>query len=688
MHEYSYSEVNIHNKITNCWIIIHDRVYDITDYLEEHPGGQHILLTYAGKDATDAFDNIGHTSRAFHELNKYVIGRVKGTNVDLMQNVKKTRIFSNLFTHEDRIGIVPNVHKILGLYSLLHYLFRMGYCIIYQIRGDPKAFNAGFNSSYKSLISVLIHGLLSYSSLIFHISKIQRNKPMIWQEFRAHNIAFASRSILSFAINWLSARYPILRKYQMVVQSLVILGTFKSADIITLKLRQENTESTTRTLSYWDNCPYWVEKSFKYYYTLAQYQATLACFSHKESRFFFNPFIVMFPIQFASFLMTLVRKGIISSKAYHISYLSSLIIPFLIVFRNPWDPNISKNYIGIPIFAITNSLVALRIQGRLNKYAIWIPIAIMFNSKSYITDIKYRASLLIINMAAFSLVFKRSKARNNDFLHHKNQKRIVRLKSKKKLTHDTYELTFRFTEEKRLGLRIGEHVTVYSKNPNSNSEGQWNGAEDFERESIIKRKYTPIETSAGEFKLAIKEYKASERYPNGGKMSQVLANLSINDPLTISGPCGHNTYLGHGRFMVNNMMVEADHIFMFCAGTGLTPMYSILTTTLNSENDETTIEMLYVNKTKSDIMLGKEIMDLRNKYPDRYQVYNCLTQDPDSEADFHERPDKSILMKIMADQLKSDQCIFLLCGQKSFVNNMYSILISVDDISSKYIVVF
>jgi L-lactate dehydrogenase (cytochrome) len=46
----------------NCkddiWVIIHGKVYDLTNFLPEHPGGQKIILKYAGKDATNSFDPI------------------------------------------------------------------------------------------------------------------------------------------------------------------------------------------------------------------------------------------------------------------------------------------------------------------------------------------------------------------------------------------------------------------------------------------------------------------------------------------------------------------------------------------------------------------------------------------------------------------------------------------------------
>ncbi|CAO3694702.1 unnamed protein product [Rhizopus stolonifer] len=54
----SLSEVEKHNKKDDIWVIIHGKVYDLTQFLPEHPGGQKIILKYAGKDATEAFDPI------------------------------------------------------------------------------------------------------------------------------------------------------------------------------------------------------------------------------------------------------------------------------------------------------------------------------------------------------------------------------------------------------------------------------------------------------------------------------------------------------------------------------------------------------------------------------------------------------------------------------------------------------
>ncbi|KAJ7188747.1 glyoxylate dehydrogenase [Mycena filopes] len=47
-----------HASRESCWIVVHKKVYDITDFLDEHPGGSKIILRYAGKDATAEYEPI------------------------------------------------------------------------------------------------------------------------------------------------------------------------------------------------------------------------------------------------------------------------------------------------------------------------------------------------------------------------------------------------------------------------------------------------------------------------------------------------------------------------------------------------------------------------------------------------------------------------------------------------------
>ncbi|KAG8133420.1 putative Cytochrome b5-like protein [Naja naja] len=54
---YKLEEVQKHNHSQSTWIIINRRIYDVTKFLEEHPGGEEVLREQAGADATESFED-------------------------------------------------------------------------------------------------------------------------------------------------------------------------------------------------------------------------------------------------------------------------------------------------------------------------------------------------------------------------------------------------------------------------------------------------------------------------------------------------------------------------------------------------------------------------------------------------------------------------------------------------------
>ncbi|NXA07674.1 CYB5B protein, partial [Sapayoa aenigma] len=69
-------EVEKRNSSSEAWLVIHGRVYDVTRFLEEHPGGEEVLLEQAGRDATECFEDVGHSTDAREMLKQYYIGEV------------------------------------------------------------------------------------------------------------------------------------------------------------------------------------------------------------------------------------------------------------------------------------------------------------------------------------------------------------------------------------------------------------------------------------------------------------------------------------------------------------------------------------------------------------------------------------------------------------------------------------
>ncbi|KAI4464309.1 cytochrome b5 [Holotrichia oblita] len=74
--KYSFKEIKKHDNEASIWIVVGNNVYDITRYLEQHPGGKEILLDMAGTDCTAAYESAYHTPVADEILEQYKIGEV------------------------------------------------------------------------------------------------------------------------------------------------------------------------------------------------------------------------------------------------------------------------------------------------------------------------------------------------------------------------------------------------------------------------------------------------------------------------------------------------------------------------------------------------------------------------------------------------------------------------------------
>jgi cytochrome b involved in lipid metabolism len=77
--KYTYEDVSFHNTLNDCWIIYNNYVYNITNFLNKHPGGNKIILDYAGLDITNNYIFFLHSNNAYNILSKYKIGSIINT---------------------------------------------------------------------------------------------------------------------------------------------------------------------------------------------------------------------------------------------------------------------------------------------------------------------------------------------------------------------------------------------------------------------------------------------------------------------------------------------------------------------------------------------------------------------------------------------------------------------------------
>ncbi|KAJ1351596.1 hypothetical protein KIN20_007678 [Parelaphostrongylus tenuis] len=81
------SEVQLHSTAESCWIILDGKVYDVSTFLSEHPGGGEAILEFAGKDATASFEDVGHSKDAREMTKDYLIGKLPADAVSSVTSI-------------------------------------------------------------------------------------------------------------------------------------------------------------------------------------------------------------------------------------------------------------------------------------------------------------------------------------------------------------------------------------------------------------------------------------------------------------------------------------------------------------------------------------------------------------------------------------------------------------------------
>lgn len=74
---YSWEEVQKHNQPRNCWVVIRNNVYDLSEFAFIHDPGGKLVHKYAGKSADDVFENYHIGNKYRNLLKKYKIGTLQ-----------------------------------------------------------------------------------------------------------------------------------------------------------------------------------------------------------------------------------------------------------------------------------------------------------------------------------------------------------------------------------------------------------------------------------------------------------------------------------------------------------------------------------------------------------------------------------------------------------------------------------
>lgn len=216
-----------------------------------------------------------------------------------------------------------------------------------------------------------------------------------------------------------------------------------------------------------------------------------------------------------------------------------------------------------------------------------------------------------------------------------------KLVRKEKVTHNTSLYRFALPNEaKPLGLPPGRHIQIRA----FISSGD-------EPATEVIRNYTPVSLvdAIGHFDLLVKTYPT-------GKISKYLDTVPLGGLVEIRGP--------KGTFQYKSNM--ASHIGLIAGGTGITPVLQVARTMLEDPEDSTKISLIVANVSPSDILLEKELNEMKDSFSDRFSVTYLVN----SGDEKWKGPTGLVTPELIKEHLPAPNtnCRILICGPPPMMN--------------------
>jgi ring-1,2-phenylacetyl-CoA epoxidase subunit PaaE len=217
------------------------------------------------------------------------------------------------------------------------------------------------------------------------------------------------------------------------------------------------------------------------------------------------------------------------------------------------------------------------------------------------------------------------------------------------LTDDSIAVTFEVPADLRedYAFTQGQHITIRTELAGDD----------------VRRNYSicsPV--SSRNLRIAVK------RLPGGAFSEHALGVLRIGDVLDVMTPSG--------RFFTELDPENEQHYVCVAAGSGITPVLSIVATTLETE-PHSRVTLIYANRTHKSVMFLEEIEDLKDRYHDRLHLIHVLSREPQEVELFSGRLDVDRMARILDSIVPVDTVDeWFLCGPFEMVSSLRKLLVA------------
>ncbi|MEM8886924.1 MAG: ferredoxin--NADP reductase [Bacteroidota bacterium] len=209
-------------------------------------------------------------------------------------------------------------------------------------------------------------------------------------------------------------------------------------------------------------------------------------------------------------------------------------------------------------------------------------------------------------------------------------------------TEDAYTLVFPKPEEEDFSYFPGQYLTLRL---------MIDGKEERRAYSLSSCPYTD------------EDWAVSIKRVEQGKVSNYLADhFKVGDEVEVMRPMG--------KFLVEPDITQSRHCIMIGAGSGITPLFSMIKGVLDQE-PESKVSLWYGNRTESSVMFARQLTALQERYRERFHIVHVLSRASDEWKGIRGRLDKDRVYKLLSDLFMEDDFRkeYYICGPRGMMES-------------------
>ena len=223
----------------------------------------------------------------------------------------------------------------------------------------------------------------------------------------------------------------------------------------------------------------------------------------------------------------------------------------------------------------------------------------------------------------------------------------LRVAAVEPLTDDAVAITFAVPDDLRAAYSFdaGQHLTLRT---------------DVGGEEVRRNYSICAPATEGRLRIGVK------RLDGGAFSTHATSTLQVGDEVEVMTPTG--------RFSPRLDPAQSRHYAAIAAGSGITPVISIVATALEVE-PTSTVTLVYGNRTAGSVMFLEELADLKDRYPDRFRLVHVLSRETQEAELLSGRLDPPRLRRLLAALLPPETVDeWFLCGPFAMVEGAREVL--------------